>query len=92
VASRKTSVSFPQSKEETPQSYAHVEGYPHNLSHHSLSEEATLASFVIYLLIYILTYSFYIYSHVYTLFGSLPPLLGRICSALSFSDFVEEKT
>jgi hypothetical protein len=39
---------------------------------------------------------FYIYSHVYTLFGSpLPthtPLPGRNCSAILFSNFVEEKT
>jgi hypothetical protein len=45
-----------------------------------------------------LFYCFYIYSHVYTLYG--PPILSflasmlpsRMCSALLFSNFVEEKT
>jgi hypothetical protein len=40
-------------------------------------------------------YHFYIYSNVYTLSHlSLPPprLLGRTCSTLLFSNFVEEKT
>jgi hypothetical protein len=40
---------------------------------------------------------FYIYSHVYILLEPLPhthtsPLLGRTCSALLFSNFVEDKT
>jgi hypothetical protein len=39
-----------------------------------------------------LFYCFYIYLHVYTLFGPpLPPPPGRTCSTLLFSDFVEEK-
>jgi hypothetical protein len=48
--------------------------------------------------IFFCSFYFYIYLHVYTLFGAPPPPLtvlpdsGRTCSALLFSDFVEEKT
>jgi hypothetical protein len=44
-------------------------------------------------LFFILFYHFCIYLHVYALFGSTPQhTLGKTCSALLFSNFVEEKT
>jgi hypothetical protein len=48
----------------------------------------------IYSFIYFITFCFYIYLHVYTLFGPLPTAQfpGRTCSTLLFSYFVEEKT